>query len=123
MNQSKRLIALQSVTQNVNEDVSQLEGGMLFQSGMETVDAQITILCTNFPPGSTISFSCNVPGPNPPMDMPPVTVTTSPEFESGQQSVIPAKFSGLITYKAVAPTDSPFTNKSSVKLQISTPSS
>lgn len=59
--------------------------------------------CNHLPIGSRVSFASDAAGPNPPIFIPEVVVTTSPSFTVGIISNVPAGYSANLTIRAWFP--------------------
>ena len=90
-----------------------IEGKMDYDQGSESSKIQFTLICHNIPKGSVVGFKSNVPGPNPPIDLPPTTVVSYPNFVVGIMCEVQANYKCVITYfadiKDVPPPDAQIT--------------
>ena len=74
---------------------------LFYQQGTESGLIQFSLICRNVPVGSTIGFSSDKPGPNPPIYLSPTTVSSSPSFVTGMVSEVPANYEAEITYYVI----------------------
>lgn len=90
-----------------------IEDKMNYDQGTEASKIQFSLICHNIPKGSVVGFRSNTPGPNPPIELPPTTVVTSPTFIIGMVCYVPADYKCVITYyadvKDVPPPDAQIT--------------
>jgi hypothetical protein len=91
-----------SFTHTTESSADQLNGYMEYDQGEEGSNIQFTIVCSNVPIGSTVSFNCPEAGPQPPINLPPTQVITFPSFTTGIVTYVPANFTGTISYKVIA---------------------
>jgi hypothetical protein len=68
-----------------------------YVQGAEAAEMQFSLICENVPFGSTVGFSSNTPGPNPPINLPPTMVVTYPTFIVGILSYVPENYTAVIT--------------------------
>lgn len=82
---------------------------MSYDQGDTPSKVQFTVICTNVPKGSTISFSAGAVGPNPPIYLEPTTVSTYPSFTTGVVCSVPVPYKTDIYFTLVAPNGSDLT--------------
>jgi hypothetical protein len=76
---------------------------MYYEQGEDGCRIQFTIICTNVPKGTKVSFSAGAPGPNPPIYLEPTTVSTFPSFTTGVVCNVPANYVSDIYFNLEAP--------------------
>ncbi|WP_118951556.1 hypothetical protein [Taibaiella helva] len=74
-----------------------------YEQGTEGGKIQFTIICTNVPKGTKVSFSAGAPGPNPPIYLEPTQVSTFPSFTTGVVCDVPAGYVSDIYFNLEAP--------------------
>lgn len=62
-------------------------------------DVLFVLSCTNVPAGSIVSLSCVQGGPEPPIELPPTTVTDAQQFALGRLCYVPGDFNGVVTIR------------------------
>lgn len=62
-------------------------------------DVLFVLSCRNVPIGSIVSCSCEQPGPEPTIELPPTAVTNAQQFALGRLCYVPAEFNGIITIR------------------------
>jgi len=82
---------------NLNAGDIQFKFDVNYDQGSEAAEVQFSLICTNVPLGSTVGFSSNTSGPNPPIVLPPTKVITYPSFIVGMLSYVPANYTAVIT--------------------------
>lgn len=101
-------IAWRNVIVNNSKDIT-ITNKMSYDQGDTPSKVQFTVICTNVPKGSTISFSAGAVGPNPPIYLEPTTVSTYPSFTTGVVCAVPAPYTTDIYFTLVAPNGSDLT--------------
>ncbi|HEY8930225.1 MAG TPA: hypothetical protein VIM55_13590 [Mucilaginibacter sp.] len=74
-----------------------------FQIGPYSGQVLFLISCKDIPLGCQVSFSAGSPGTSPAVYLPPVTVTSSPNFSAGVQCNVPADYISDIYYTLITP--------------------
>ncbi len=69
-----------------------------YTQGQQAGTLQFVLQCQHVPVGSKVAFSCGTPGTNPPINLPPTTVTNGESFVIGMVSNVPANFVSNISY-------------------------
>jgi len=82
-------------------DSAREEFKLSYEQGEEGGRVQFSLVCNNIPVGSTVGFSADKPGPDPPIYLPPTLVTIFPAFITGIVSQILANYAAEITYYVV----------------------
>src|SRR5688572_25878488 len=78
-----------------------------YDQGGTTEDIYFQVICKNVPVGSKVAFSSGTAGPNPPINLPPTTVTNGSSFIAGMQTSVPGTFVSDISYSYWAASSSP----------------
>lgn len=91
----------------VNAGAPTWQKSTYYEQGGVTEDVYFQLNCSNLPEGSQVAFSCGEAGANPPINLKPTTVSTSPSFTTGVISNVQGSFKGDITYSYWAKDGSP----------------
>jgi hypothetical protein len=95
---------------------------MYYEQGTDASRIQFTIICTNVPKNSIISFSAGAAGPVPPIYLEPTTVSTYPSFTSGVVCNVPANYASDIYFNLQAPQGVTDLSTATVEIQAAYPS-
>ena len=103
--------------QVINSTTVVLTGkGLAYDQGTEASKIQFTIICTNVPKNTKVSFSAGAAGPNPPIYLEPTLVSTYPSFTTGVVCSVPAGYKSDIYFNLEAPPG--VTDLSTAKVEI-----
>lgn len=113
-------IAWRNVVVNNASDIVLTDAKLYYEQGEDGCNIQFTVICTNVPVGTTISFSAGAPGPVPAIFLEPTTVSTSPSFITGVVCNIPPNYVSDIYFNLRAPIGSDLTT-AKVEIQAAYP--
>lgn len=94
---------------------------MYYEQGTEASQIQFTIICTNVPKGTKVSFSAGAAGPVPPIYLEPTVVSTYPSFTTGVVCSVPKNYESNIFFNLEAPAGTPNLNDATVQIQAAYP--
>jgi hypothetical protein len=115
-------IAWRNVVVNNASTVVLTGAKMYYEQGTDASDIQFTIICTNVPIGTKISFSAGAPGPLPPIYLQPTQVSTFPSFITGVKCSVPANYESDIYFNLEAPAGVTDLSTATVDIQAAYPS-
>jgi hypothetical protein len=96
----KKAIITHSEENKIENSAVRIEGEMQYDQGSEGALMQFSLICKNLPIGTIVGFYSNTPGPVPPIELPPTTVSYYPSFVVGMESQVPANYQCILTYYA-----------------------
>jgi hypothetical protein len=109
-------VAWRNVVVNNASTVVLTGAKMYYEQGEDASQMEFTIICTNVPIGTKVSFSAGAAGPIPPIFLQPTTVSTFPSFTTGIVCQVPANYVSDIYFNLEAPPG--VTNLDNAKVQI-----
>jgi hypothetical protein len=89
-----------------------------FSNGASSVYLQFIVSCTNLPPGTRVGLSAGDAGPNPPIYIAPMFITTWPNFMVGINCNVPASYSTNLYFNAQMPQGILSSPNMSVEVQV-----
>jgi hypothetical protein len=99
MSQTKN-IKVKDSQSKVDSSNTRFEGKVHYEQGTEASNILFMLICKNLPIGTVVGFNSDTPGPNPPIDLKPTIVSSSPDFIVGLQCSVPANYQCTIIYYA-----------------------
>jgi hypothetical protein len=94
---------------------------MYYEQGTEASQIQFTIICTNVPKGTKVSFSAGAAGPTPPIYLEPTVVSTYPSFTTGVICSVPKNYESTIFFNLEAPAGVTDLSTATVQIQAAYP--
>lgn len=94
---------------------------MYYEQGTEASQIQFTIICTNVPKGTKVSFSAGAAGPVPPIYLEPTVVSTYPSFTTGVICSVPKDYESNIFFNLEAPAGVTDLSTATVQIQAAYP--
>lgn len=79
---------------------NRIEGKMNYDQGSDASLIMFSLVCEYLPVGTVVGFNSDKPGPNPPIELKPITVSHYPSFMVGIECDVPANYTCVITYYA-----------------------